>query len=406
MISSEAEGPLAFLADRRRGAWLAAIAAGLVFLNAVWLGFAYDDVIIIQENEALHSWASVLSSLWKPYWPGRYAQEVGAWRPVVTLWWGAQWMVAGDSPALFHLLGVLLHAGAAGFLVLVLAELLPVTAAVLGGLVFALHPVHVEAVANVIGNAEVIAALFFLGACLLHLRSRERYGWSRALAVGALFALGALTKEIAYTLPGVLFLLDAARRDVGPGDVPRYLTARWRPYLVLAAVMIALLMARAQVLGGVAPAQTPAGGLLLRDVSRVWTVPGIWPHYVRLMLFPLDLSPEYGGIIPVEIGWGVRNLTGAAVALALLGLACGGGVPGSRSGPRPRPGGCWASRSSGSASRCSPPRTSRSSPRSWSPSATCTSLRSASRRRLAACWRCCSSAAARPGSSSPRAWRV
>ena len=111
------ERALALLTDRRRGAWLAALVAGLVYLNAVGLGFAYDDVQIIQENEALHSWSALVEGLDEPYWPGHYAAEVGVWRPVVTTWWGLQWLAWGDSPALFHLVGVLLHAAATGLLV-------------------------------------------------------------------------------------------------------------------------------------------------------------------------------------------------------------------------------------------------------------------------------------------------
>jgi hypothetical protein len=316
------------LADRRRGALLAAVLGALVYLNAIPLGFAWDDVEVIQSNEALHSWAGIVGGLDQPYWPGHFAAAVGAWRPVASTWWGLQWLAWGDTPALFHLVGVLLHAAATGLLVVVLCELLPVPAAVLGGLVFAVHPVHVEAVANVIGSAEVIAAVFVLGACLLHLRAAphasrvgERYGWGRSAAVGTLFAFGALAKEIAYTLPALLFVLDAARRDISPRDLPAYLGARWRPYGLMIVVAGVLLLARSNVLGGLAPEQAPVGASILMEMSRVWTVPAIWSHYVRLMLFPADLSPDYGGIIPVMFGWGVENLTGIAIALTFLAFA-------------------------------------------------------------------------------------
>ena len=307
--------------ERRRAAWIAAAAGALVYANALALGFAYDDVPVIKENPALHSWSGVLGSVLQPYWTGRYGAASGLWRPVTSVWWGLQWLAWGDRPALFHAMGVLLHAAVSALLVLVLAELLPIRAAMLAGLLFALHPVHLEAVANVAGNAEALAALFALLACWCHLRSSAYMTWPRALAIGALFALAALTKEIAFTLPTVLFLLDAARRDVRVSDLRVYLAGRWRVYLVLAAATAGLLLARADVLGGIGTTQFPSGAGLLADVSRVWTVPDLWSHYVRLLLFPADLSPEYGGIIPVEIGWGVRNLTGVAIALAFLGLA-------------------------------------------------------------------------------------
>ena len=311
----------ALLGDRRRAAGVAALAAVLVYANALGLGFAYDDVVIIHDNDALHSWAAIRAGLSQPYWPSHYAQVIGVWRPVMNLWWGVQWLLWGDHPALFHAVGVLLHGAATALLVLVLAELMPVLAAALGGLVFALHPLHVEAVANVIGNADVMAALLGLAACWIHLRAGARYGWGRSLAVAALIGLAALSKEIAYTLPALLFLLDAARAELGPRELPAYVRDRWRPYLASAVVMAAILLARMQVLDEVAAAQLPAGASRLGEMSRVWTVPAIWSHYVRLLLFPLDLNADYGGIIAVQMGWTLAALTGVFVALVFLALA-------------------------------------------------------------------------------------
>ncbi len=45
-------------------------------------------------------------------------------------------------------------------------------------------------------------------------------------------------------------------------------------------------------------------------------------HYIRLWVFPLDLSSDYSpGVIPVSLGWHAGNTVGAVLSLALLGLA-------------------------------------------------------------------------------------
>src|SRR5690606_39346799 len=67
-------------------------------------------------------------------------------------------------------LSVLLHAVATLLVFLLLARLLPRTTAgsygaLAGASVFAVHPVHVEAVANVVGQAELLAAIALLAAC-------------------------------------------------------------------------------------------------------------------------------------------------------------------------------------------------------------------------------------------------
>ena len=311
----------AIFADRYRGALAAVALAALVYLDAIPLGFAWDDVEIIQSNGALHSWGALLHNLGQPYWPGPYGAASGLWRPLATTSWGLQWLIWGDTPYLFHAVGLIVHAVATGLVVLVLAELLPTATAVLAGLVFAVHPVHVEAVANVFGTADAMATAFVLTAALLHLRAGERYGWTRSVALGGLYAIGMLAKEIAVTLPALLFLLDAARDDIGVRELRAYVARRWRLYAVLAVVLSGFLLVRVGVLGALTPPQAPIGASLLGEMTRVWTVPSIWSHYARLMLFPADLSADYGGIIPVRFGWGVENLTGAFLALAILALA-------------------------------------------------------------------------------------
>lgn len=308
----------------RRWAWICAAVAVLVHANTLANGFAYDDVDIIEQNEALHSWSGIVDHVDEPYWPGHYGRGVGAWRPVITTLFGVQWMVSGGDPALFHAVGALLHGATTFLVVLLLLELVPLAAAVSGGLLFAVHPVHAEAVANLVGNAEVLASLFVVAALLVHLRGGERYGWRRTLAVAGLFSLGVLTKENAVVLPALVFLVDAAVHDPGVRDLPDYLRRRWPVYLALVVVVVALFAARIAVLGEIAPPQVAAGATLLDEVPRVFTVASTWPHYVRLLLWPADLAADYGGIIPVVVMWTFQAVLGVGIALFFLGVGLWG----------------------------------------------------------------------------------
>src|SRR5207253_5693736 len=71
-------------------------------------------------------------------------------------------------------------------------------AALAAGLIFAVHPVHVEAVANIAGRAELMAALFAVLAVYAAL-ARDRIGWS-ALAG----ALALLCKENGAVVPALI----------------------------------------------------------------------------------------------------------------------------------------------------------------------------------------------------------
>lgn len=306
----------------RRAALLAGLVGTLVFLNSLGNGFAYDDHHIILENEAIHSLETLPEALLLPYWPGKYGQGLGLWRPVVTGLYGLEWAAWGESPMGYHAVNVLLHGVVTALVVLLLAELLPLAGAFTGGMVFAVHPIHVEAVANVVGRAEILAALFFLWACLLILRGGGEMGLRRYLAVLLLFALGFLTKESAITLPGVVLLLDASRSRLGLEELPSYLRRRWPLYAGLVAVAGGILLARQAVLGTVAKPFAPMGAHILEEIPRIWTVAASWPHVVRLLVFPANLSADYGpDVIPIAFGWDVTSVLGLLLVLGFLLLA-------------------------------------------------------------------------------------
>lgn len=310
------------LRDVRSGAALVAVVASLVFANSLANQFAYDDHHIVVENTAIHSLETLPGALVTPYWPGDHGQELGLWRPTTTAILGLQHIASGGEPKLFHAVNVLGHALASVLVLLLLAQLMSIAAALAAGLVFAVHPVHVEAVANVIGVSEILSTLALVAACLVHVRGSDRSGWTRALAVGSLYAVGFGAKESAVTLPGLIFLVDAARERLAFEDVGAYLRKRWRVYAVMLVVAVALLVGRYQVLGSIANPFGPLGADLLAEIPRIWTISEVWSHYVRLWVFPMDLSSDYSpNVIPISIGWNAGNLVGIAMALMVLAIA-------------------------------------------------------------------------------------
>lgn len=303
----------------RVAALLAAGLAALASANTLGNGFAYDDTHIVVENTAIQSLETLPGALIEPYWPGAFAREHGLWRPTTTALLGLEYALVGRDPTLYHLVNVLGNAVAAALVVLVLAHLTTLAAAFAAGLVFAVHPVHVEAVANVVGIAEILPAVLFLWAALVHLRGGERTRWRTGLGIAALYGLAFGAKESAVTLPGVLFLLDAARERLAFADLSAYLRRRWRLYAPMAVVAAGMLLARRPILGGVADAFPPTGADLLTEIPRIWTLAEVWSHYVRLLVFPMDLSADYApDVLPISLGWHTANLVGLVLALAVL----------------------------------------------------------------------------------------
>jgi tetratricopeptide (TPR) repeat protein len=112
----------------------------------------------------------------------------------------------GDNVLGYHLLNVLLHALAACLVVLV-ARRLEIPGAWLAGLLFALHPVAVEAVAWISEQKSTFSTVFYLSALLAYLsfdrtRRRSRY----FLALG-FFLLALMSKTVTATLPAALLVI-------------------------------------------------------------------------------------------------------------------------------------------------------------------------------------------------------
>ncbi len=276
-----------------------------VYANSLWNGFAYDDDWIIVRNDRVHQLKD-LASIWgTPYWPA-FGAELGLYRPLAIFAYALQWAAGDGAPWIFHAVNVALHALVSVLVFLLLRALVPVWPAALGALVFAVHPVHTEVVANSVGQAELLAAAALLTACVSHAtRPREaaRYSWWRLAAIAALYSLALLAKEAAITLPALLVLLDVTQQRVtlGKQRMGNYLRHTWLLFFVMASAAILYLSIRADVLGSISGLDAGPGLPFLKENHRVLTAFRAWPEYVRLLFFPKDLSADYSPavILPV-----------------------------------------------------------------------------------------------------------
>jgi len=161
-------------------------------------GVLWDDDAHITKP-ALQS----LQGLWRIWF------DLGATQQYYPLLHTAFWMehqMWGDSVLGYHLVNVALHAGSACLVVLIMRRL-AVRGAWLGGFLFALHPVCVEAVAWISEQKSTLSAIFYLGAAFAYLhfdRSRRRSLYGIALA---LFVMALLSKTVTATLPAVLLVV-------------------------------------------------------------------------------------------------------------------------------------------------------------------------------------------------------
>jgi len=301
------------------------VVAVLVFARAASYPFVGDDRDIIAENTAVTAPSPWFESASVPYWNIPHGEDMALWRPLTTGVFSVAWASGGGSPALFHGINLALHALNA---VLVLALVGGVAGRVAGlcaGLLFAVHPIHTEAVVNVVGMAELLSAAAFLGAWLLFWRSEGRPRLRLILGIGALYAVAMLSKESGATLPAALLLLHQFRADTTRTTWREELRSHSGLLLVLVCVLVGVLGMRARVLGGLHAPLPPVGADLLATIPRIWTAAAIWVEYVRLLVLPSGLALDYSpGRIPVRLMWDATAALGAGLALAGLGLALWG----------------------------------------------------------------------------------
>ena len=266
------------MSARRLYAVVAACAVAF-YLGALWNRFALDDNQIIAFNALVHHISGVWRTFVAPYWPPDVGG--GLYRPVAIATYTLDWAVSGGAPWWFHVVNLAWHAGASVAVALLARHLSSDRAAWTAGLLFAVHPVHVEAVANVVGRAEIMGALFVVLAVYAAL-ARDQLWWSLAA-----LACGVLSKENAIVAPGLIawaWVLGLARPS------RRRMTAYAASWVVFG---IAYFVFRVAVLQqGLADAPAPVFFGASPIAVRLTAV-ATFGDVARLLVFPLKLRVDY-----------------------------------------------------------------------------------------------------------------
>jgi tetratricopeptide (TPR) repeat protein len=284
--------------QRRNAIIMLVIAAAVVpYLNALWNGFAFDDTFIIQTNARVHNLRAWRDIWLTPYWPA-LGRELGLYRPLTIFLFAIQWAAGHGARWVFHGVNIALHATASVLVLLLLVRLGAArAAALLGALVFAVHPVHTEAVANMVGQAELTATCFVLAACLIYAGREDgvTLDWKRRAWIIALYAIALLAKESAVVLPGLLVLIDFVQRRVALSKrgALEYLGAVAFPILGLVTVLLIYLSIRYHALGGTLTGVDAGPAFPYLKEHHVLNAFRAFPEYLRVLFWPADLTVDY-----------------------------------------------------------------------------------------------------------------
>jgi len=274
-----------------------AICLGLVFLiygRTLAGDFVFDDRGIVEHQAILSNLNLLDKILTMPYLT---AIEAGAYRPITVLSYTLNFLLFGAGPAGFHFINLILYA-LTGWLVYLFVDKLfrRKLLAYLAGLIFLLLPIHAEAVANIIGRAEILALLFSLLAFWSLLKDKVGTGWKNYWPAGLWLFLAMGSKETAIAaLPVAALVVYFKEKNFWA----RENLAKYAPAAAWSVAGVAAYLAlRLAVLGRayffnseVTMVENP-----LRFTEfwpRIFTALNVLAMYVKKSFWPLKLCSDY-----------------------------------------------------------------------------------------------------------------
>jgi protein O-mannosyl-transferase len=205
-----------------RNAFLLVVLCFAVYANGLGGDFVWDDQIQVSRNPNIRTLDNIPRAFTTTLWSFMYSQDPSAnnrgldlyYRPLQTVIYMLVYQLAGLSPFAYHLTNLILHSIATVFVYFLCRQLgLDSMISLMAGALFAVHPVHTEAVTWIAGVGDVACSIFYFAALLTFLRHltdrNPRWLWISAMCfLGALFS-----KEVGITVPIVCFFILTAQKE-------------------------------------------------------------------------------------------------------------------------------------------------------------------------------------------------
>jgi len=316
--------------------WKEAIIIPVLAFALYWMslpyGYVLDDQIVITGNDYTKKgfggiWEILSTESFSGYFHGQQDLVAGArYRPLSIISFAVEQSVFGDNHIERHFVNILLY-GILGLLIFrVLCILFPEKEAknwltaipFLAIVLWMLHPVHSEVVANIKGRDEIMTTFGAMGAFYFVLRylSSKKMLW--LISSGICMFLGLMAKENAITFMAVIpltmyFFTNAKTKDYVAALIPS-----------LIAVIIYMII-RTNVIGYVFDSGKEIVDLMndpfigMNTGERYATILYTLGEYIRLLIFPHPLTHDY---YPYHIPIMNFGKPGTLISLAIyLGLA-------------------------------------------------------------------------------------
>ncbi|RZF38686.1 hypothetical protein LSTR_LSTR003492 [Laodelphax striatellus] len=294
------------------------------YYNSCYCGFVFDDISAIKENRDLRPHTPLKNVFLNDFWgtPMHKEQSHKSYRPLCVLTFRWNYMLHQLEPMGYHLVNMLLHALVCLIYFRMCSLFLPETSSFVAAMLFAVHPIHTEAVTGVVGRAETLSSVYFLAAFLFYTKATKRKkstGWRYLVLSMLSMATAMLCKEQGITIAGVCTVYELfVAQKLRVSDLQYFV--RWalsgkasllhhtwtteatRRLTTLSLSTVGLLLLRLQVMGSKLPVFTrfdnPAS--VASFPARHLTYNYLVSVNVWLLAFPCDLCCDWTmGTVPL-----------------------------------------------------------------------------------------------------------
>jgi len=306
-----------------------ALIAFLLYANSLPHEFVLDDSNAVTENHIVKQGIKGIPQLLvTDYRAGYWTAKGTLYRPLSLVMMAIEWELFPNNPFPGHLINVLLYSLTVCLLFLLLCRLMSGMSLLLPfltALLFTVHPIHTEVVANIKSRDEILSFLFVVGALHLLLNYLKNERIFMLVIASVLYFLSFMSKESSITILAVVpvmtyFFLGRA----SPATVNSSLILILKVTAFFAAGAGAYLILRKMVLGEI----TDIPDVMLIDNfliaadsfgTKTATAMKILGKYLGLLFFPHPLSIDYAyNEIPI-VNWSDwRALVSLAVYLGLV----------------------------------------------------------------------------------------
>ncbi len=301
---------------------LCMMATLLLYGNTLNHEFVLDDALVIEQNRYVQEGFGGIAQVFQhSHTEGATRVEDNGYRPIPLTFFAIIHQFTGNSTGAYHLLNVLLYGLVIGLFLQwlwLLRERIPPQVSFVVAVLFFVHPLHTEVVANVKGLEDI---LVFGGAVgMMHLLHRYAIKGRPGYLVGSVvvFCLALITKETAVTF---LALVPAYLFIVTRSEVKKVAMIS----LVFLAAFAVVWWLRSIALGNIEEVElTVLNNALVAIEGRFdQLTTALWMHvrYLQLFAFPVELSSDYSYNHVPEAGLAtLRGIAGLLMTLAFAAL--------------------------------------------------------------------------------------